>query len=110
MANTTLEIYQKQTNRKLEGLEKNIELILKILNKFVDDMEPEIDIVKTTLRNNREKQLEVKEDIEKALAEMKFSFEDKVEEVQKTLENKELYVLPSKGKIADKIKHLLGIK
>jgi hypothetical protein len=110
MINSTLEIYQKQTNRKLEGLEKNVELILKILNKFVDDMEPEMDIVKTSLRNNREKQLEVKKDIETALIEMKFSVEDKVQEVQKTLENKELYVLPSKGGIAEKIKKLLNIK
>ena len=51
--------YQKQTNRRLDGLEKNTELILKILNRFVDDMEPEMEAVKSALHSNREKQHEV---------------------------------------------------
>lgn len=86
--------YQKQTNRRLEGLEKNVELILKVLNNFVDDMEPEIDALKSALHMNREKQREVQKEFKNEIKQMKLDVEDKVEEVQKTLENKKIITVP----------------
>ena len=107
MSNSLLETYQKQTNRRLDGLEKNIELILKILNKFVDDMEPEMDSLKNAMTLNKEKQQNIHEEIQKDLKQVQFSVEDKLDDVQKVLDNKEMIIV-KQDKLAG-IKKLLKI-
>jgi hypothetical protein len=110
MSESKLETYQRATNRRLDSLDKNIELILKVLNNFVDGMEPQMDSIKDAIHLSKEKQLEAKKDIEEALKNLKYAVEDKVYDFQKTLDNKEMIILPKKSKILDKIKNILNIK
>lgn len=109
MSNRDLDIYQKQTNRRLDGLEKNVELILKVLNNFVDDMEPEIENLKSALHANKEKQTEVKEELQKDLKQIQFGVEDKVDEIKGEFKGGNVLFVKN-NKVMDKIKNFLRLK
>lgn len=110
MSDSKLEIYQRATNRRLDSLEKSIDLTLKILTKFVDDMEPDIEALKTSIQNSRETQRDIHKEIQKDLKQVQFAVENKVDDVQKTLDSKEILTVPAKkiGIIKKLLKQIKG--
>lgn len=97
----------KQIIRRLESLEKNLEIVLKDRD-MLEDIILRVDNLNNAILMNREKQHEVQKNISADIKDVQNAVEDKVSEVKTIMDNKEVIKL-DKSKFG-KIKKFLGIK
>lgn len=97
----------KQIIRRLESLEKNLEIVLKDRD-MLEDIILRVDNLNNAILMNREKQHEVQKNISADIKDVQTAVEDKVQEVKTVMDNKEM-IKVNKNKF-EKIKKFLNIK
>lgn len=97
----------KQVIRRLDSLEKNMELVLKDRN-LLEDIELQLSELKTALHMNRERQGEVKKELSADMKDVQNAVEDKVQEIKDIVDNKEILLV--KSNVFDKVKKFLKLK
>lgn len=108
MANTTkIEIELQRLSRRMDAFQKAQDLWVGDRN-LLEDIQLRLEALERAIHMNREKQGETAKDIKAEISEMKGSVEDKVDDVQKSIDSKELLII-KKDKFS-KIKKLLKLK
>ena len=97
----------KQIIRRLESLEKNLEIVLKDRD-MLEDIILRVDNLNNAILMNREKQHEVQKNISADIKDVQVAVEDKVSEVKTIMDNKEV-IKVSKNTFG-KMKKFLGIE
>lgn len=91
--NLKIEDELKKLSRRMDAMQKSLDLWSGDRN-ILEDMMSRMISLEQALHMNREKQGEVQKDLKADIHDLQGSVEDKVDGVQKSLDNKEIIVVP----------------
>jgi gas vesicle protein len=101
------ELDLKSIVRRLDSVEKNLDMVLKDRDMF-EDILLQLSELKNAVHMNRERQGEIKKELSADIKDVQNAVEDKVQEVKDVVDNKEILIV--KPNVFDKVKKMLKLK